>query len=117
MSRRNKRTYLWDIQDAARNIQTFVAGKIFEVYQTDLILRRAVEREFMIVGEALNQAQQRFPELKEEIADYAKIIGFRNRLIHAYFGIDDETVWGVIELALPSLITEVDALLEGSNEA
>ena len=52
---RDPRAYLWDAREAAGAILEFVAGKTFEDYASDRLLRSAVERQFEIIGEALNQ--------------------------------------------------------------
>jgi len=59
--RRNLRAYLWDIERAAHNIQSFSAGKGLGDYQNDRMLRAAVEREFEIIGEALAQGPAPLP--------------------------------------------------------
>lgn len=117
MPLRDKRGYLWDILDSARAISGFTEGKQFADYVSDAMLRRAVEREFTIVGEAFTQAKRFFPEVAQGITNMGQIIAFRNRLIHVYADIDPELVWGVIEDDLPRLIGEVEALLEETDEA
>ena len=50
-----------------------------------------------------------------EIPDIARIVAFRNVLVHAYTGIDDRLVWGVIERELPGLIAVLASLLRSTN--
>jgi len=76
--------YLFDIRHAADRIARFCAGKTFESYRNDELLRSAVERQFEIMGEALSQLARHDPEVAAKIQDHRKIIAFRNRLIHAY---------------------------------
>ena len=87
-------------------------GRTLEAYRADPMLRSAVERQFEIIGEALRQAIDRDPSLSEEFADGARIIAFRNRLIHGYASVSDEVVWGVIESSLPRLRDDVARLLD-----
>ena len=70
-----------------------------------------VERQFEIIGEALNQMFKRDVSLALCISDPQRIIAFRNCLIHGYADIDHEVVWGVLEANLPTLRREVEALL------
>jgi len=112
MSRREVRKYLFDIRQACDLLIKFTKGRTLAHYSTDPMLRSAVERQFEVIGEALNQALRVDPQLSEQISDTARIIAFRNRLIHGYADISDETVWGVIETNLPALRGEVDRLLE-----
>jgi len=75
------------------------------------MLRSAVERQFEIIGEALNQLLRRESGIREKISDASLVIAFRNRLIHGYASVSDEVVWGVVEGYLPVLSSEVRALL------
>jgi len=116
MTPRDIRTYLFDIAQACVLLGQFTAGKTFADYATEPLLRSAVERQFEIIGEALNQALHLDPSLAARISDAGRIIAFRNRLIHAYASIADEVVWGVLETNLPTLQREVDALLREAEE-
>ncbi len=76
------------------------------------MLRSAVERQFEIIGEALNQLLKIAPGTAGEISDYQHIIAFRNILIHGYAEIDNRLVWGVVESKVSILIDEVESLLK-----
>jgi uncharacterized protein with HEPN domain len=84
MQRRSREAYLWDIADSCRAILEFVQGGGLPDYEQDRMLRRAVERELSIVGEAVSQGTRRFPDLEESIGPARQIVGFRNRIIHGY---------------------------------
>ena len=111
------RKYLYDIRQACQRLDEFRAGKSLADYKADAMLRSAVERQFEIIGEALNQMLKREPSLASRISDHRQVIAFRNRLIHGYADIDDEVVWGVLETYLPQLRREMDAQFEGEAEA
>jgi uncharacterized protein with HEPN domain len=66
-------------------------------------LRSAVERQFEIIGEALNQLYKSEPQWAQRIPDLREIVAFRNLLIHGYASINDLTVWRTIETSLPAL--------------
>lgn len=106
------RKYLFDIAEACGLTEEFVAGKSFEDYTQDRMLRSAVERQLEIVGEALAGLLRVAPELSARVTDARRIIAFRNRLIHGYASVADEVVWGVIEANLSVLKREVDALAD-----
>jgi uncharacterized protein with HEPN domain len=112
---RDIRKYLYDIQQACALLTEFTAGKTFADYATDAMLRSAVERQFEIIGEALNQAVQLDPLLSERISYSGRIIAFRNRLIHGYASVSDEVVWGVVTAHLPTLREEIAALVDVSS--
>ena len=109
------RKYLFDIGQACDLLARFTAGKTIVDYAGDPLLRSAVERQFEVVGEALNQAIRLDPSLAAQITDTVRIIAFRNRLIHGYASVSDEVVWVILGTSLPTLRREVEALL-GESE-
>ena len=94
-----------------QRIAEFTAGKQFEDYCSNTMLRAAVERQFEIIGEALSQLARLDEALVERISDHRRIIAFRNILIHGYADVDDRLVWDVIQGKLPVLRREVEALV------
>jgi uncharacterized protein with HEPN domain len=108
------RKYLYDIQRAASLLAEFTAGKGFEDYTREPMLRAAVERQFEVIGEALARLARLDKALAERIGEYERIIAFRNILIHGYAEVDDRLVWDIIQAKLPRLVRDVDALLAGS---
>ena len=106
------RKLLEDILDAASFILDRTAGVSAAVYKSDRLLRQAVERNFEIVGEAVNRLRQSDPPVAARITDADRIVAFRNVLIHVYHLIDDDEVWRVITNSLPPLLREVQELLK-----
>lgn len=102
---------IWDAQQALQRIQRFVARQDFAAYQSDELLRSAVERQFEILGEALNQLSRLDPNMAKKIPDLPRIVAFRNILIHGYASVDDRLVWGVVESRLEPLLDVIAALL------
>ena len=105
---------LLDVRDAGESILQHTSKKTLSEYSADRFFRRAVEREFEIIGEALGRLEQRDPPTAARISELRRIIDFRNRIIHGYDTVDDTVVWGVIETHLPSLIKEVTDSLESA---
>lgn len=106
------RTWLYDITQAGERLSRFIAEKDWSRYQSDDLLRAGVERQFEIIGEALNQLRRHAPELATRIREHEKIIGFRNILIHGYAVVDDAVVWSAAVEKLPTLLSDVTATLE-----
>lgn len=101
--------YLFDIQESIDSIQKYLGDKRdFKVYMTDKMLRRAVEREFEIIGEAMSRIEKLDSTI--EISSKRQIISMRNRVIHGYDKIDNEIIWGTIVRHLPTLKLEIDNL-------
>jgi uncharacterized protein with HEPN domain len=99
------------MQHAAALVEKFTAGRDFDDYLADEMLRAAVEREFEIIGEALTQLAKLDRELASRITEHRSIIAFRNILIHGYASVNHRLVWGVVETKLPILLRELDGLL------
>ena len=76
------------------------------------MIRSAVERQFAIIGEAINQMSRVDPETTATIREYQHIIAFRNILVHGYAQVDDRAVWGILTTQLPVLFADVQELLE-----
>lgn len=76
------------------------------------MLRAAVERQFEIIGEAMSQLARVDEKVVARIDHYQRIIAFRNVLIHRYVDVDDRLVWNVVETNLPTLVRDIQALLE-----
>jgi uncharacterized protein with HEPN domain len=93
----------WDALRAAELISEFTHGKSFDRYERDPLLRSAVERQFQVIGDALNRLVQADPELASSIPDLPRIVAFRNILVHGYASVDDRLVWQVVQDRLPSL--------------
>ena len=108
---------LYDIEPAARLILDFVSGKTENDYQTNNLLRSAVERQFEIIGEATSRLRKANPALAAQINDYPKIIGFRNQLIHGYDTISDSVVWNIIQDDLPALRADVRCIYDFEQDA
>lgn len=106
------KAFLFDIQQACHSLQGFIAGKTFSDYQNDELLRAGVERKLMIIGEAVYQILRLDPELESGISQARQITGFRNVLVHGYFAVEDETVWGIVNHDIPILAGEVAELLK-----
>ena len=73
------------------------------------MLRRAIEREFEIIGEAMNRIDKQDSSIY--ISSKVQIISMRNRVIHGYDKIDNEIIWGTIVRHLPKLKSEISNLL------
>ena len=103
--------WLFDIQIAIDEIDGFFLGKErdFNEYKKNLMLKRAVERNLEIIGEAVNRIIKKQPDFP--ISDSYLIIGTRNRIIHGYDVISDDLIWSILENNLPKLKNEVSQLL------
>ena len=113
--KRDPRVYLEDILDAARKAGEFSAGLSFEDFEADEKTVYAVVRALEIVGEASKQLP---PGIRERAPDvpWRSMTGMRDKLIHAYSGIDLKVVWRTIHDELPGAVAEIQALLRDLDE-
>lgn len=106
---------LWDAREAARLIFRFIQGRSWQHYQADAMLRSAVERQFQIIGEALNRLRRVDDATAALIPEVERIVAFRNVLVHGYAVIDDELVWQVATTRVPGLVETLDRLLDQAD--
>lgn len=111
------RAWLWDVLQAADRIAGFTQGSTFAEYKADPLLRPAVERQFEIIGEALNRLSREAPDLAARIPDLRAAVAMRNVLIHAYRRVDHAGVWRTAKEHLPALRSQVAALLDELGNA
>ena len=109
---RDPRAFLWDVQQAVIAIQQFIQGMDATSYADSAVVRSAVERQFEIIGEALNRLSKISPDLALKVPNLREIIGFRNILIHGYASIDHARVWQIAVDLVPELKQVVSALLD-----
>jgi uncharacterized protein with HEPN domain len=102
---------LEDARQAAELILQFTSDKSFSEYDSDALLRSGVERQFEIIGEALNRLSKIDSTIIADLTDTPRIIAFRNILIHGYDIVDNRVVWDVVQNNLGPLHTQVAALL------
>jgi len=103
--------YLLDIKESIFSIEDYISDdKDFNKYISNKILKRAVERELEIIGEAIN----RILKLDEniEIKNARRIVDLRNWVIHSYDSVDDYIIWGIVINHLPKLKEEILRILE-----
>ena len=104
--------YLQDVLTAIDKVFEFTAGCDAGRYRAEEMLQSAVERQLEIVGEALAQLARRDPETAQRISEHARIVAFRNVLIHGYANVDPRVVWDIVTTKLATLRREVSALLD-----
>ncbi len=112
---RDKRAYLADIVESCDAIENAVRGLDLAAYQTNRLVRSSVEREFIIIGEAMAALSRFAPEVFASITHARRIVDFRNQLTHEYPTVDDALVWAILENDVPVLWREFAALLESAD--
>ena len=110
MSPRDWRDRIRDILEAIAEIQKFTSGMDYESFKEDDKSIRAVEMNFIIIGEAANQIPEAIEE-KYTAIPWSLMRAMRNRIVHVYFKVDEKLMWDTIHNDLPPLIPELEKLL------
>jgi uncharacterized protein with HEPN domain len=109
MSKRDPSLLVEDIINSADKILEYTNNLSFDEFTKDGKTIDAVIRNFEIIGEAANRLPEDFKNVHSNI-DWHRIRGFRNRIVHDYFGIDYSIVWEIKESFLPNLILTLKSL-------
>jgi uncharacterized protein with HEPN domain len=108
---RDDRAYLEDILEAIERIERY-ADRGREVFDADELIQTWVVHHIQIIGEAVGKLSDDLKEQHPEVP-WALIKAMRNVLVHFYFGIDLDKVWGVVVGDLPELKQKVHTIVDG----
>ena len=103
---------LYDIKMAIEEIDSYFINepRSFDNYKNNLLLKRAIERNLEIIGEAISRILKEDPYFPIENA--RRISGLRNQIIHGYDSISDENIWAIITTHVPKLKLEIEKLIK-----
>ena len=111
MKVRDYRDYLQDIFDAVNDIENFVDNMTYEEFIKDRKTLNAVVRSIEIIGEASKNIPETMKAKYKELP-WKQMTGMRDKLIHAYFGVDAETLWKAVKENIPPLKQSIEKMLE-----
>ena len=107
---RDESLYLADIWESCEKVVRFTKGLTYKDFVHNDLHFDAVLRNLEIIGEAVKniseETRQKYPHVK-----WRKIAGFRDIVAHEYFGVNDETVWDIVENEIPALLAIVKIML------
>jgi len=115
--RRDYGLFIDDILEAIRKIEQYTEGDTFEGFSHNEMAVDAVIRNFEIIGEAARNISEEIKG-KYPFVEWKEMIGFRNVLVHDYFGIDVESVWDTVQNNVPILkkhVLEMKSNYERTN--
>ena len=101
---------LWDMREACRAVAEFTAGVKYSRFEQDKLLRSAVERQFLILGEAARRVTEAFRNRHPEVP-WRGLVGLRNVLAHEYGEVLVERLWLFATQRVPELLPVLDALV------
>ena len=103
-----------DAITACELIIEFTKTLVKDEFYVDLKTKAAVEREFEIVGEALNRIKKIDVGILAEVDNWREIIGFRNVIAHGYDVVEDEIIWDSVKRDIPILLKQLKKIAENS---
>jgi uncharacterized protein with HEPN domain len=105
--------YLSDVIESCDAITVALLGMDLDEYKRNRLVRSSVEREFIIIGEAVSALSRFAPDVFVAITRARRIVDFRNQLTHEYPTVDDALVWAIADRDVPVLRDECSALMRG----
>ena len=116
MPPRQWRLFVADIVDAIAAIDDYTTGLAREQFFGDRLRLDAVIKNLTVIGEAAGRVPADITEASPHIP-WARMRGMRNVVVHEYFGIDEEVLWGTVADDLWPLVPLLTALLAEYSEA
>lgn len=109
--KRDDSVYLHHILDAIRRVQEYTQSMSLVEFLEEYMVQDAVIRQLEVIGEAARNISHEFKDLHPEIP-WQKMIGIRNKIIHAYFEVNNQIVWDTVVNDLPMLEQQVVHLVK-----
>jgi len=103
--------YLSDILDAIENIENYTSGLSYDDFISNQMCIDAVIKNLLTIGEGVKKIPAELIS-KHSSVDWKNIAGLRDVLVHAYFRIDNEILWDIIENKLKEFKNEVRIMFD-----
>lgn len=111
--RREWRFYLDDMIGFAEKVLAYTSGLDAAQFASGGMVHDAVLRNLELIGEAATRIPEEIRQSNPQIP-WRMIIATRNRLIHGYLGIDNDTLWSIIRDDVPALLQNLQSIRAGS---
>ena len=108
---REWRFHVQDMIDFCQRVLSYTEGMDQNTFVNNALVYDATLRNLELIGEAATRIPDSVRDAYSEIP-WRQIIGTRNRIIHAYLGIDDDIIWSIIQGDIPAMLHGLHKLLE-----
>ena len=112
--KRDPMLFIEDVLESIKNIEEFISGFNKEKFLKSKLRQSAVIRQLEVIGEAVKNIPESFRNENPRVP-WKEIAGFRDVLSHAYFGVDIERVWNIVEIDLPVLKKDMNLIIGKEN--
>jgi uncharacterized protein with HEPN domain len=106
---REWRFYIEDMRRFATKVVSYAEGMGAAEFVGNEMVYDAVLRNLELIGEAANHVPVEVRERHPDVP-WRQVVAMRNRLVHAYLGIDPDTVWSTVQDSVPELLSQLDRL-------
>lgn len=113
MPPRDLPAYVHDVVQACRRVRVYAEGFDLDRFLADDRTRDAIERQLLIVGEAVNHIRRLDGAVAGSLGSVDRIVAFRNVLVHGYYFVEPRTVWQIVDEHVPLLLVEAERVLSG----
>jgi len=103
--------FIEDILENIKDIESFSKGLTKDKLEKSKLKQNAIVRSLEVIGEAVKNIPESFRKKYPKIP-WKRIAGLRDVIIHAYFGINFERIWGVIKKDLPNLKEQIEKIIK-----
>jgi uncharacterized protein with HEPN domain len=114
MTKHNPRVTLAQIEEAAEKVESLCAGKTFEAFSEDWVAVMALERLFLIIGEAVKRLPEDLCESYPQVP-WRKIASTRDRLAHGYDEIEGVILWNAATVSIREMRHTIRVMLSEIN--
>jgi len=111
MRRNEDLTYLGDVLDAIKRVESYLRGVNKKAFMENLMMQDAVMHQIEIIGEASNSVSDGFQDRHSELP-WMQMRAIRNKIVHDYRGITLDVIWDTAKNDLPALKTKIQILLK-----
>lgn len=111
---RSDRERLLDILEAIERIEKYVK-KGRDHFFADELVQSWMAQQILIIGEAASTLSESLREVHKDVP-WREIIAMRNILVHAYFKIDPDEVWAVVEKDIPVMKKQIQLIIDSMSK-
>ena|SRR3989338_3011188 len=111
MNEKEDTAFIMHILDSIAAIERFSKNLTREKLESNRLKQSAIVREIEIIGEAVKNLSEKLRRAYPEV-EWRNIVGTRDKMIHHYFGIDLDIIWGIVQKDLPILKKRIKSIQE-----